>query len=119
MDIPATLKTIRQELGLPSSTSTQLQSDIQNYIEQWNRLAPPGGMFHELNEVESDEHYSRYLDNGWDRKERLEKGAGKDIKVPPGRLYWEFPFMGQKPTKYQYPRDSKEWVVSHLITKLP
>lgn len=116
MDLSANLRPIRRELGLPSSISTQLQSDIKKYIGQWNRLAPPGGMFHELSEVESDEHCSRYLDNGWDRKERLEKGGGKDIIVPPGRIFWQSPFMGQKRPKHQYPQDSKEWVAPHPST---
>ena len=111
MDLFAEVNSIGRELGLSSAFITQLQSDIKQYIEQWNKFSPPGEVFHKLNDSESEEHASRYLQDGWHRTERLEKGVGKDVIVPPGRFYWESSVPGRKRPKYEYSYDYRVWVV--------
>ena len=122
MDEVISTDAVCRELGLNSAASTQLQSGIKKYIEQWNRLAPPGETFDKLGDSDSEEYCSRYLDKGWDRNESVGKGAGKGkgkgkglsrgTIVSPGRLFWQSP-TGHKRTRYEYPRDLDMYVSSN------
>ena len=121
MDEAVEMDSICREIGLNSPASRQLQSGIKKYIEKWNRFADPDEMFDRFSDSDFEEHCSRYLDNGWDRNERVGKGTRKGkgkgkgpstgAIVPPGRVFWERS-MGQKHTKYEYPRDRDMYVVS-------
>ena len=101
---------IAHELGLNAYASKQLKSDINGYIERWNRFSPLGQTFHELNDSDLLHHCSMYLDKGWNKDERLEKGEAKASIISPGRQYWKsWPReTGAKRPKYEWGRNAKE-----------
>ena len=99
-------KICRDELGLDAGSSLQLQSGVSRYIEAWNLFAVPGQRFDELNDATIAEYTERYLDQGWNRNERVEKGAEKGSKVAPGKQLWP-PTTGSKRSKYEYSKDTK------------
>lgn len=101
---------IARALGLNAHDSKQLKSDIKEYIERWNRFSPLGQTFHELNDSDLKHHCSIYLDKGWNKDERLDKGEAKASIILPGRHYWKSwtGDMGGKHPKYEWGRDAKE-----------
>lgn len=101
----ALTKVCKDDLGLGTVSSGQLQSGIKRWIDAWNLFAVPGERFNELSDATVKEYAGRYLDQGWDRDERVIKGAEKGAKVPPGKHLWVTAY-GSKPSKYEYPKDA-------------
>ena len=99
-------KICRDELGLGFISSVQLQNGVKRYIEAWNLFAVPGQRFSELSDATVKAYAGRYLDQGWNRDERVEKGAERGMKVAPGKHLW-LPINGFKRSKYKYPKDTE------------
>ena len=99
-------KICRDELGLDQRRSAQLQSNVKSYIEAWNRFAVPGQRFNELSDAEVKEFPERYLDQGWNRNERVGNESQRGMKVEPGKLLWPS-FTGLNPPKYVYSEDAQ------------
>lgn len=100
---------IARELGLNAHASKQLKSDIKEYIERWNRFSPSGQTFHELNDSDMKHHCGIYLDKGWNKDERLNKGEAKASIILPGKHYWKIwtRETGTKQPKYEWGRDMR------------
>ncbi len=106
MDRPSLLeKVCRDELGLGSVSSDQLQSGVKKYIEAWDVFAIPGEQFNELNDATVRDYAERYLDQGWNRDERVEKGTERGMKVAPGKHLWPRN-SGSKRLRYEYRKDA-------------
>lgn len=98
-------KICRDELGLSSAGSDQLQTGVKKYIEAWDVFAMPGEQFSELNDATVSDFVERYLDQGWNRDERVEKGTERGMKVAPGKRLWPRN-GGSKRLRYEYPKDA-------------
>lgn len=97
-------KICRDELGLGPGPAMQLQNGVKKYIEAWNMFAVPGQRFNELNDREVNDYAERYLDQGWNRNETIEKGA--EIRVAPGKHLFQ-PTTGSTRSTYKYTKDAK------------
>lgn len=104
MDTPDVLETICKEIGLNKKGTKQLISNVDKYIQAWDRLAVSGEHFHELDDAEVQAYSSRYLEKGWDRAEPLDQKRGNSIKVPPGKELWGGSTVRKRST-CEYPRD--------------
>jgi len=98
-------KVCRDELGLGSISSDQLQSGVKKYIEAWDVFAVPGEQFSELNDATVRDYAERYLDQGWNRDERVEKGTERGMKVAAGKHLWPR-ISGSKRLRYEYPKNA-------------
>ena len=98
-------KICRDELSLSSASSDLLQSGVKKYIEAWDVFAIPGEQFSELNDATVRDYAERYLDQGWNRDERVEKGTERGMKVAPGKRLWPRN-SGSKRLRYEYPKDA-------------
>lgn len=99
-------KVCRDELSLSSASSDQLQRGVRKYIEAWDIFAIPGEQFSELNDATVRDYAERYLDQGWNRDERVEKGTEMGMKVAPGKHLWPHN-CGFKRLRYEYPKDAE------------
>lgn len=97
----------REELALGSASSDQLQNGVKRYIEAWDVFAVPGEKFNELDDATVRDYAERYLDQGWNRDERVEKETQTGMKVAARKHLWP-PLSGpSKCRRYEYPKDAR------------